>query len=218
MIKTIEKNNTLLQLFLILKSCSSEVMLVGGCVRDYLTNLYHKEIHQIKDFDIVCNGNLDDIKEAFASNNWQVNEAGKNFLVMIVSKNEQQFEIALYRKDGTYTDGRRPDSTSIGTIFDDANRRDFTVNALYYDIVNDKIIDPTGLGLEDIKSKKLRFVGKAKDRISEDKLRIMRAYRFSISKGFKMDDKTHSVCRQYFEDMIKSTPAMRIMAEMDKML
>jgi tRNA nucleotidyltransferase/poly(A) polymerase len=218
MIQHIKDNNTLLQLFLILDSIAQDVCLVGGSVRDSLISEYYNIPVIIKDFDIVLNGDLDIIYSTLVSNGWKVSEAGKQFLVMIASKNEQSFEIALYRKDGTYTDGRRPDSVDVGTIYDDANRRDFTINALYYDILHGVYIDPTGQGIEHIKQRKLQFVGSAKARIMEDKLRIMRAYRFAITKGFSMDNKTHSVIRRYFEDMIKSVPSARIMQELDKML
>lgn len=218
MLNIIHENNNLLQLFLILKPLAKDICLVGGCVRDALINKYHNANVSIKDFDIVLNGDLDVISKELLDNGWRVDEAGKNFLVMIVSKNDEQFEIALYRKDGTYSDGRRPDFVNAGDINDDSQRRDFTVNALYYSFADDSFLDPTGKGIDDIKSMTLRFVGRAKDRIKEDKLRIMRAYRFVITKGFTMDDKTHKACRQFFDDMIKETSSMRILNEMDKMI
>jgi tRNA nucleotidyltransferase (CCA-adding enzyme) len=218
MLYYIKDNQTLFQLVLLIQSVTSEVYLVGGCVRDAIDNAHNFSGSKIKDFDIVINGDLDVVADVLRDNGWKVDEAGKQFLVMIVSKNNQQFEIALFRKDGTYTDGRRPDYVDVGTMLEDARRRDFTINAVYYDLTNYRYIDPNGTGVKDIENRTLRFIGRAKDRIQEDKLRIMRAYRFAISKGYSMDDKTHSICRRYFEDMIKSIPAMRIMAELDKML
>lgn len=206
------KNNlTLLQLCLIIQPHVQEMYLVGGCVRDTML----KRIP--KDFDLVVNGNLDIIEEELRQNNWKIDGAGKQFFVLIASKDNQQFEIAMFRKDGTYTDGRRPDFVEVGTIYEDAMRRDFTINSLYLNPWNGEIVDPTNNGLKDIENKIIRFNGKAKERIQEDKLRIMRCYRFSLQLNFEIEKKALKACRTYFEDMTKEVSAMRIMNEVEKM-
>lgn len=206
------KNNlTLLQLCLIIQPHVQEMYIVGGCVRDMLL----KKIP--KDFDLVVNGNLDIIEEELRQNGWKIDGAGKQFFVLIASKDNQQFEIAMFRKDGTYTDGRRPDFVEVGTIYEDAERRDFTINSLYMNPWTQQVIDPTGNGLKDIENKILRFNGKAKERISEDKLRIMRCYRFSLQLGFEIEKKALKACRTYFEAMTKEVSATRIMNEVEKM-
>lgn len=206
------KNNiTLLQLCLIIQPHVQEMYIVGGCVRDMLLK------RTPKDFDLVVNGNLDIIEEELRQNGWKIDGAGKQFFVLIASKDNQQFEIAMFRKDGTYTDGRRPDFVEVGSIYEDAERRDFTINSLYMNPWTQEVVDPTGNGLKDIENKILRFNGKAKERISEDKLRIMRCYRFSAQLGFEIEKKALKACRTYFEAMTKEVSAMRIMNEVEKM-
>lgn len=200
----------LLQLFLILKPYSENTFLVGGCVRDMCLN------KTPKDFDLVTDIKLDVISQQLKDNNWKIDEAGKQFLVLIASKNGHQFEIALFRKDGSYTDGRRPDSVDIGTIGDDAIRRDFTINSLYYNPYTSQIVDPTNKGLKDLKEKILRFNGRAKDRIIEDKLRIMRCYRFAKQLGFTIENKTLKLCRTHFNEMCEQVSAERIRMEIEK--
>ena len=139
-------NNTLLQLYLLLSNLSSNTYLVGGCVRDMLLGI------EPKDFDIVCDIDLDLVSQTLQKNGWKVDEAGKQFLVMIVSKNNEQFEIANFRNDGNYSDGRRPDSVSIATINEDCIRRDFTVNSLYFNPFTNQVLDPTGKGLQDLQN------------------------------------------------------------------
>ncbi|WP_298751915.1 CCA tRNA nucleotidyltransferase [uncultured Arcobacter sp.] len=204
-------NNTLLQVLMILKNHSNHNYLVGGCVRDKLLG---KVPH---DWDIVTDVQMDIIEQSFTDNGWKVDATGKNFLVMNVSKNGEMFEIANFRKDGCYADGRRPETVEIGTIYEDAERRDFTCNALYYEPFTDIIIDPLNQGIKDIENRILRFVGNPKDRIQEDYLRVARFYRF-IGKGFTPDKKSLKACRTYFENMMLHTPAERLRIEIEKMV
>ena len=102
----IHLNNNLLQVFLLLQNESDNNYLVGGCVRDSLLGKIPK------DFDIVTDVNMDRVETIFKENNWVVDSVGKQFLVMFISKNNEQFEIANFRKDGSYSDGRRPDQVS----------------------------------------------------------------------------------------------------------
>lgn len=205
-------NLTFLQLCLIIQPLVTEMYLVGGCVRDMLIG------KQPKDFDLVVNGNLDLIEEELCANGWQIDGAGKQFFVLIATRNGQQFEIAMFRKDGTYTDGRRPDFVEIGTMLDDAMRRDFTINSLYMNPWSGEILDPTCKGIQDIKDKLIRFNGKHVDRIKEDKLRIMRCYRFAKQLGFTIETKALKACRRHFDDMVKEVSSMRIMNEVEKMV
>lgn len=189
-------NNQLLQLMLIINQYTSP-LLVGGCVRDMLIGA------QPKDYDIVIeeNGLFDILSNDLADNGWKVKEAGLRFNVLHVSKDGVDYEIAAFRNDGEYVDGK-PAKVYDGDIETDASRRDFTVNALYYDPFNDEILDPTGKGLYDIESRTLRFVGKAKDRIAEDPMRVFRFYRF-IQKGFKPNSKCLREVRTAFPNAIK---------------
>ena len=184
--------------------------IVGGAVRDMIVGT------PAKDFDFVTDIDYDKLVEIFTNNNFEIKETGKAFRVLIVRKGDQSFEIANFRKDGTYSDGRRPESTDIGTIEDDAARRDFTINALYYNLTSEHVIDPTGLGLIDRNTHLLRFVGNPKERILEDFLRVHRFYRF-LSKGLIADKKSLTACREMFEQAQQKVSPQRVLMEMEKM-
>ena len=203
-------NNNLLQLFLILRGFSQNNYLVGGCVRDHLLGV------EPKDFDIVTDVQMDVIEQAFKENGWTVDAVGKQFLVMFVSKNGEQYEIANFRKEEGFSDGRRPDKALIGDINTDAARRDFTVNSIYYDPFNGSVIDPNN-GLAEIKSRILRMIGNPHDRIREDYLRIFRFYRF-LSKGFTPDKKTLKACRELFNEAYLQITPERVRMEIERMV
>lgn len=202
-------NNNLLQLFMLLRSQSPNVYLVGGCVRDDLMGI------QPKDFDIVTDVPMDTIEPLFSQNGWEVDSVGQQFLVMFVSKNGEQFEIANFRKDLGFSDGRRPDEVAIGDLESDAARRDFTVNSIYYDPINGKYIDPNN-GRKDVECRILRFIGKPKDRIKEDFLRIFRFYRF-LSKGFTPEKRSLKACRELFNEAYLQTTPERVRMEVERM-
>lgn len=210
-LKELKLSNTLLELFLHVQSQTDNVYLVGGCVRDLVLG------KSPKDFDLVTNCDLDKLKKLLSANGWSITDAGENFLVTIASKNGEQFEIALYRKDGTYSDGRRPDFVEIGDINSDAERRDLTINALYFNPFTKELLDPTNKGLADIDNRLIRMNGKADDRIKEDKLRIMRVYRFSNQLQFAIEKNTLKACRKYFNDMYSQVKPERIKNEIEKM-
>ena len=203
-------NNNLLQVFMLLRSKSDNAYLVGGCVRDYLCQ------KTPKDFDIVTDIPMDTIEDIFTKNGWTVDAVGKQFLVMFVSKNGEQYEISNFRKDGLYSDGRRPDVVSIGTLEEDAARRDFTINSIYYDPIDDVFVDPNN-GRMDVESRTLRFIGRPKDRIREDYLRIFRFFRF-LTKGFKPDKKSLKACRELFNEAYLHTTPERVRMEIERMV
>lgn len=184
--------------------------IVGGAVRDMLVG------NPAKDFDFVTDIEYDKLIEIFTNNNFEIKETGKAFRVLNVIKGGITFEIANFRKDGTYTDGRRPESTDIGTIEDDAARRDFTINALYFNLTSLTVIDPTGLGLIDRSNHLLRFVGVPKERLNEDLLRVYRFYRF-LSKGLIADQKSLTACRAAFDCAQKTVASQRVLMELEKM-
>jgi tRNA nucleotidyltransferase (CCA-adding enzyme) len=112
-------------------------------------------------------------------------------------------DFVLCRKESTYTDGRRPDSVSVGAIYDDLARRDFTMNAIAIDIETNDIIDPYN-GVKDIVHGIIRCVGKAEDRFEEDALRMVRALRFSITKRMKIHNSiTRFFTDAYYLDLLK---------------
>lgn len=146
---------------------------VGGCVRDTLLN------KEPNDYDITTNFTPSQLHTVFKKFS-NVSTNAENFGVTMPIINGEEIEIATFRKD--LTKGRHPEVSLEASIEEDAARRDFTINALYED-KDGNIIDPTGLGLTDIKQHNLRFVGNAKDRLLEDPLRAYRFVRF-LAKGF----------------------------------
>jgi tRNA nucleotidyltransferase/poly(A) polymerase len=194
-------NNNLLQIFMILRGFSQKNYLVGGCVRDSLIG------KDPKDFDIVTDVHMDTIEAAFIDNGWTVDAVGKQFLIMFVSKNGEQYEIANFRKDVGFSDG---DLTT------DAARRDFTVNSIYYDPIDGSYLDPNN-GIKDAKERILRFIGRPHDRIREDYLRIFRFYRF-LSKGFTPDKRSLKACRELFNEAYGQTTPERVRMEVERMV
>lgn len=194
---------------MLLNSQSSNNYLVGGSVRDFLMD------KEPKDFDIVTDVPMDTIEALFSQNGWDVDSVGKQFLVMFVSKNSEQFEIANFRKDVGFSDGRRPDKAIIGDLQSDSERRDFTVNAIYYNPFSGTFVDPQN-GKKDLEERKLKFIGKPKDRIKEDYLRIFRFYRF-LTKGFEPDKKSLKACRELFNEAYSKTTPERVRMEIERM-
>ena len=172
---------------------------VGGCVRDSLLGIKSKDI----DFAVEA-PSFDAMREFLQEQGFLVFlETPEYFTIRArfpsVKPNEDSSvvkwtetlsrmtaDFVLCRKDGEYTDGRRPDDVSAGTLMDDLARRDFTVNAIARSL-DGHIVDPFD-GQLDLKKRLLRCVGSAEERFTEDALRALRAIRFSITKGFKIDD------------------------------
>lgn len=189
-----------------LYSNSKNSFLVGGSVRDILLG------KTPKDFDFVTDLSYDKLKEIFCSKEFSFKETGKQFLVFNLNFRGVDYEIANFRKDGTYVDGRRPQTVEIGTIEDDMNRRDFSINAMYWNF--DGII-ATKQSINDIQNKVLRFIGKPEDRIAEDALRVIRFYRILKSKELTPDEKSLRAVRTHFEKAMTVSPH-RMMMEIER--
>jgi poly(A) polymerase len=146
-----------------------EAYLVGGCVRDALLGIIPK------DFDIATKAEPARIKALFReATKVTPSEA---YGVVMVSIDNNRYEVATFRRDIGSADGRRPSSVEFAQVEQDAARRDFTINTLYLDPVSWQLIDNVG-GLDDVNARVLRFVGDPKERITEDRLRVLRAVRF----------------------------------------
>lgn len=154
--------------------------LAGGCVRDMLLG------RTPKDFDIATSANPDSVTALFPGSV----AVGRSFGVVRVPLHGIECEVAMFRSDGRYVDGRRPLNISPALPREDAKRRDFTVNALFYDPVDGALIDYVG-GYEDINKRILRAVGDPAARFAEDHLRLMRAARFSSVLGLEMAPETY---------------------------
>jgi poly(A) polymerase len=139
---------------------------------------------------------------------------GAHFGVVIVRHSGEQIEVATFRTDGSYQDGRHPESVTFSTAEEDAQRRDFTVNALFRDPISGDIIDFIG-GQSDLEKHLLRAIGEPSKRFDEDKLRLLRAVRFATTLGFEIDPVTwQAVCEH--ASAIQSVSAERIRDELIK--
>ncbi len=158
--------------------------LAGGSVRDALLG------EDPKDFDLVTDATETELHQIFPKSY----SVGKSFGVLIVPAHGTHLEVAQFRKEGSYQDGRHPDSWERATPEEDAQRRDFTVNALFYDLNSHQVLDYVG-GLSDLTKKSLRCVGDPEVRLAEDRLRLFRAVRLAAQLGFKIDEATESALR-----------------------
>jgi poly(A) polymerase len=138
-----------------------------------------------KDFDIATNALAEQTEKLFRS----TRPVGRQFGVMLVVIRRIPYEVATFRSDHGYTDGRHPDLVTFGSAERDAQRRDFTINGLFYDPVARKVTDYVG-GKKDIAAKVIRAIGNPGSRFEEDKLRLLRAVRFSSTLGFRIHKAT----------------------------
>ena len=175
-----------------LQQAGFESYIAGGAVRDlYLGNVAH-------DIDIATAAKPEEIKKLFAA----VREQGKSFGVLVIKEGDFEFEVATFRVDIGTADHRRPARVEFTSAENDAKRRDFTINALFYDPVKLEIIDFVG-GLNDLKNKIIRFVGLAKWRIDEDYLRMLRAVRFTHRLDFALDFEAAKVVKAEAKNISK---------------
>ena len=200
---------------------SKNSVLVGGCVRDAILSLPSNDI------DFATDAHFDDVQAEMEKAGFKIKETGKQFLVMIVSKENSEgvtedFEIAMFRKDSkTSADGRRPDSVEIGTLLEDSNRRDFGINSLSFNLFTEKVQDPNGTGLKDLEDMVLRFVGNPDERIKEDFLRVARFFRFLgrfKDLGMRPDSRSLKACRTNFPEMQNKVAPERLRMEIEKMV
>lgn len=152
----------------------------GGCVRDALRQA------PVKDIDIATSATPEEVAALFPAQSIGV---GKSFGVMLVVLNGISYDVATFRTDGGYQDGRHPEFITYDTAEHDAQRRDFTVNALFYDPIAQSIIDYVG-GVADLEAGVLRAIGTPRLRFQEDRLRLLRAIRFATVCNWKIDPQT----------------------------
>ncbi len=189
-----------------LEAAGHRALLAGGCVRDALLGL------EPKDWDIAT-----DAEPGIVQNRFQETVAvGAQFGVVIVKVDGCDFEVAQFRKDGPYGDGRHPDSTRPSGEQGDARRRDFTINGMFYDVSANRVFDYVG-GRRDLEDGIIRAIGDANLRFREDHLRMMRAIRFSTRFGFTLDSATAAAIKAN-AGLIGKISAERIRDELTKIL
>lgn len=184
----------------LLRSKGKKAFIVGGSVRDTLLGFEPKE------YDITTSATPEEVCSYFKN----TVEVGASFGVIIVLVDGVKFEVATFRKEKSYSDGRHPDEVQYSTEeSDDVIRRDFTINGLLYDPEKEQVIDYVD-GLADLEKKVIRTIGDPVDRFREDKLRMMRAVRFSCRLDYEIDEPTDKALKEHAEAIVEvSTERVR---------
>jgi len=181
-------------------------LFAGGCVRDMLMG------NVPEDYDIATDARPDDIINIFE----RTVPVGINYGVVLVMEDDFEFEVATFRSDGTYTDGRHPDTVTFCDARGDALRRDFTINGMFYDPINDEHFDYVG-GREDMQARLIRAIGNPSERFNEDRLRMIRAVRFACRFDYKIEDQTAEAIKKLY-DKILTVSMERTRDELRKIL
>ncbi len=189
-----------------LRASGHRALLAGGCVRDALLG------RQPADWDIATDATPQMVAECFE----KTVMVGAQFGVVRVRVGAQEFEVAQFREDDAYRDGRRPSAVRPSNEAEDAKRRDFTINGMFYDVSEDRVLDYVG-GLRDLESGTIRAIGEPHLRFQEDHLRMMRAVRLSARLGFEVEPATAAAIRDNARRIAKISPE-RIRDELTRML
>lgn len=178
----------------------------GGWVRDFLLK------KPSDDIDIATSASVEEIQVLFP----KTIPVGIAFGIVIVVEEGQQYEVATFRKDRTYLDGRRPTGFDPAAPEEDAKRRDFTINGMFYDPIQDKIFDFVE-GMKDLKKGLIRAIGNPAERFSEDRLRMMRAVRYSTRFNFPIESDTLQAILAQAETLMPAVAMERVWQEFKKM-
>ena len=167
-----------------LREAGHEALFAGGCVRDTLMG---KAPH---DFDIATSARPEQVQALFP----RTVPVGAQFGVILVVEDGREFQVATFRSDGVYLDGRHPQKVTFTTAEGDARRRDFTINGLFYDPIDQRVLDFVG-GRNDLEARILRAIGNPAERFAEDKLRPLRGIRLASTLDFEIESATwQAIC------------------------
>ncbi len=180
-----EKQNQALTIIERLRTAGFTAYFNGGCVRDQILGV------PAKDYDIATEARPGVVQKLFD----HTIAVGARFGVIIVIVGDNQFEVATFRADAEYLDGRRPSSVRVGTIEEDVRRRDFTIGGMYFDPATGRIIDLVG-GVRDLRAGVIRAIGKVDERFEEDHLRMLRAIRFAARLDFTIEPATWAAIKR----------------------
>ena len=189
-----------------LRRAGFEALLAGGCVRDLLLGA------RPVDYDVATGATPAQVRRLFH----RVLLVGAQFGVAMVIHEGRRVEVATFRTDVSYSDGRRPDHVRFSNPKEDALRRDFTVNGMFYDPVDQRVIDYVG-GRQDLRRKVIRTIGEPGLRFGEDYLRMLRAVRFAVRLGFVIEPASATAIGQ-LADRVTRISGERIFDELSKML
>ena len=193
-----------------LRDAGHEALWAGGCVRDQLLG------KTPKDHDVATDAPPDRVRELFGKHRTIAVGAAFGVITVLGPKGIDPIEVATFRADLGYTDGRRPDAVQFTSAEEDAKRRDFTINGLFFDPIDGRVIDYVG-GKADIAGMIVRAIGVPDERFGEDRLRMLRAVRFAASLRFALDGATADAIRAHAGD-IGAVSAERIGVEVRRML
>ncbi len=199
-----------LQVTRALRAAGHQAFWAGGCVRDRkLGQLQHADI------DIATDAQPDQIRELFGQR--RTIAVGAAFgVIMVIAGEGKPIEVATFRSDASYSDGRHPDNVTFTDAREDAQRRDFTINGMFYDPLSDEYIDHVD-GQADLDAGLIRAIGDAEQRFSEDKLRLIRAVRFAAALQFQIEPDTWKAIQRHASE-ITVVSAERIQSELQKIL
>lgn len=193
-----------------LRDAGHQALWAGGCVRDQLLG------RTPKDYDVATSARPEQVRDIFGHRKTLAIGAAFGVITVMGPKPIGQLDVATFRRDAAYSDGRHPDSVTFSDSKEDAQRRDFTINGLFFDPLAEQVIDYVG-GQEDLRAGVIRAIGAARDRIAEDKLRMLRAVRFAATFGFELEEQTMLAIREQAPELVVVS-AERIAAELRKML
>jgi poly(A) polymerase len=182
----------------------------GGCVRDFLMGRVPK------DYDVATDARPDAVRSLFGHRRTLAVGASFGVIIVLGPKEAGNVEVATFRTEGPYLDGRRPEHVDFATPEEDAQRRDFTINGMFYDPISEQVHDYVG-GEKDLAAGVVRAIGRPADRMAEDKLRMLRAVRFAATLEFQLDPATADAVRA-MAPQIHVVSAERIAQELKKML
>ena len=171
----------------------------GGCVRDELLGLIPK------DYDVATSARPEQVRDLFGKRRTLAVGAAFGVIVVVGPREAGTVEVATFRRDADYSDGRRPDAVVFTDAEEDARRRDFTMNALFYDPTRRQVIDYVG-GRDDLERKLVRAVGDARLRFQEDKLRMLRGVRMASTFGFALDGDTRAAIEAAAHEILVVSP------------
>ncbi len=193
-----------------LRVAGHTALLAGGCVRDLLLG------REPKDYDVATTARPEQVRELFGHR--RTLAVGASFGVIVVTgpREAGHVEVATFRTEGPYQDGRRPESVAFCTPEEDAQRRDFTINGMFYDPIDARVLDFVG-GEADLAARVLRAIGDPHERVREDKLRMLRAVRFAATLDFALDEVTAAAVREMADEIVVVSQE-RIAQELRRML
>jgi poly(A) polymerase len=190
----------------VLQASGHEALLAGGCVRDLLLG------KSPKDFDVATSARPADILKLFPAGR----QVGAHFGVVIVHRLGHPIEVATFRTDGPYSDGRHPDQVTFATAKEDARRRDFTINGMFLDVSSDQVIDYVG-GRDDLDARLIQAIGDPERRFDEDHLRMLRAVRIATQLNFTIEQDTFEALYNRAA-RLRRVSAERTREELERML